>query len=281
MIPTVEFIDFRVPDVTPTISAREAALSALSTGYGSNPLDRAHLRYLDDREPVPVSTLANVVAHPGPWMKQAGVDWSRVVHAEQRLTIHEPVPIGISIRSRSRPLSIVDRGAGQGAFASFERILMPVGLEDPVATIVQTNACLGDGGCGSTGERPVPLPRVPERPADALMRIAGPDTAALLFRLNGDLNPLHFDPAAAAAGGFSRTILHGLCTFGYAAYAFAAALRPDTMVGPSSIARFSAPVFPGDALEFEIWSEDDGEVRFRGRVPPRAVTVLDCRTATL
>ncbi len=168
---------------------------------------------------LPAPTLANVVAHPGPWLQDAGIDWQRLVHAEHRLTIHRPVPIDTPLLSRSRMTAIVDRGPEKGMFATFERAIVTLAEEAPVATIVQTNACRGDGGCGSAGTPPEPLAPVPARAPDAVFAIAVPQDAALLYRLNGDLNPLHSDPAYAARAGFPRPILHGLCTFGYAGYA--------------------------------------------------------------
>ncbi|MGO7515440.1 MaoC/PaaZ C-terminal domain-containing protein, partial [Rhizobium ruizarguesonis] len=83
---------------------------------------------------------------------------------------------------------------------------------------LQANACRGDGGCGSAGSATEPLSKVPERAPDLEINVDIPDNAALLYRLNGDLNPLHVDPRAAGKSGFDRPIMHGLCSFGYAGY---------------------------------------------------------------
>lgn len=191
-------LDFSVPEARQTVAARDAILYALSVGYGTEPLDPAHLRFLYEEKLMPAPTLANVVAQSGSWLKQAGVDWSRLVHAEQRLTLHGPLPLGMPLLSRSRVLAVVDRGSEKGMFVSVERILSVEATAEPLATIVQTVACRGDGDCGSAGIPPEPLPAVPDRVPDAHFQMALPATAALLYRLNGDLNPLHIDPAAAA-----------------------------------------------------------------------------------
>ena len=105
--------------------------------------------------------------------------------------------------------------------------------------------------------------------------------AALLYRLNGDLHPLHADPAAARAAGFERPILHGLATLGVAGHALLAALcdyQPERLAGMG--ARFTAPVYPGDTISLDIW-RDAQSVSFRGWVRPRNACVLDNGTALL
>ncbi len=286
MLDAATLMDFPIPQSRQTVNAKDAILYALSTGYGLEALDSAHLAYTQENGLVTAATLANVVAHPGPWMKTAGVDWQRLVHSEQRLTIHRPVPLETSLISTSRVIAVVDRGAENGMFATFERHIAIESDGSPVATIIQTNACRGDGGCGSAGTAPEPLAPLPNRPADKAMAIALRGDAALLYRLNGDLNPLHSDPAYAAKAGFARPILHGLCTFGHAGYAIGrlcADMGAGTgITGLSQIAaRFSAPVMPGEDILFELWHETDGALRFRALVPARNITILDRGTARL
>ncbi|MGL4964520.1 MAG: MaoC/PaaZ C-terminal domain-containing protein [Inquilinus sp.] len=274
-------MEFPAPEARQTVAARDAILYALSVGYGTEPLDEAHLRRTQERDLLPAPTLANVVAHPGPWLQDAGIDWQRLVHAEHRLTIHRPIPLDTPLRSRSRMTAIVDRGPEKGMFATFERAIVTLAEEAPVATIVQTNACRGDGGCGSAGTPPEPLAPVPARAPDAVFAVAVPQDAALLYRLNGDLNPLHSDPAYAARAGFPRPILHGLCTFGYAGYAIGRTAGSGAIADVGFIAaRFTAPVLLGDGLEFDIWRQGP-DIAFRARVPARGVTVLDFGTARL
>lgn len=268
-------MEFQIPASRQTVTARDAILYALSVGYGAKPLDPAHLRFVYEEGLVATPTLANVVTHAGPWMKETGVDWCRLVHAEHRVTIHRPIPLDVALISHSRSLSIVDRGPEKGMFATFERTVSIEETGESVASVIQTNACRGDGGCGSSGTPPQPLPVIPARDPDAVMQIAISEDAALLYRLNGDINPLHIDPIAAEKGGFRRPILHGLCTFGYAGYALTRMATGTGLADLTEIAgRFSAPVFPGEALEFQMWREDDA-LHFRAVAPERGVTVLD------
>jgi acyl dehydratase len=98
---------------------------------------------------------------------------------------------------------------------------------------------------------------------------------AELYRLNGDYNPLHADPAVAREAGFARPILHGLCTLGIAGHAL---LRSCCDYDPgrmrSLTLRFSAPVFPGETLRTEMWRDGD-VVSFRTRVVEREIVVLN------
>src|SRR6266567_9162104 len=178
-------LGWAIPEAHQTVAAKDAILYALSVGSGTEPINAAHLRFLYEDDLIPAPTLANVVAHAGPWLKQTGVDWSRLVHAEHRLTIHRPLRLGVPLLSRSRVLAVVDRGPDKGMFVSFERALSVEATREPLATIVQTNACRGDGGCGSAGVPPEPLPAAPGRTPDALFRLALPKAAAILYRLNG------------------------------------------------------------------------------------------------
>ncbi|MBY3511054.1 dehydratase [Rhizobium laguerreae] len=273
-------LDFPVPQATHVVTARDAILYALSVGYGTDAPDAA-LKYVYERDLATAPTLANIVAHPGPWMQQTGVDWARLVHSEHRLAIHRPVPLDVPLISRSRVLSVVDRGVEKGMFVSFERLIATAERDEPIATIVQTNACRGDGGCGSAGSAPEPLSKVPDREPDLEFNVDIPVNAALLYRLNGDLNPLHVDPQAAGRSGFDRPILHGLCSFGYAGYAIVAAIDPGMASGLSAIAaRFSAPIFPGETITVQMW-RNHAEIRFRGLVASRGATILDNGMARL
>jgi acyl dehydratase len=132
----------------------------------------------------------------------------------------------------------------------------------------------GDGGAGSFGTPPEPLPNGLNVALEALDELKTPMGAALLYRLNGDRNPLHADPAAALQAGFERPILHGLCTYGVIGYLL---VRTVCNHDPSRLlslgARFSSPVFPGETIRLEAARRSD-EVHFQATVPERNVVVL-------
>jgi acyl dehydratase len=172
--------------------------------------------------------------------------------------------------------------------------------------IVRTRTLLRDNESGSLlaeiageylirGERVAPSPAIPpfgdkapgapawtlpERHPDAVVEYATRPEQALIYRLSGDRNPLHSDPAFARAAGFDRPILHGLCTFGFTGRAVLHAFAGSDPTRLRSFAgRFTRPVFPGDRLTVDIWV-DGGTARFRTSTQDGTV-VLDRGTAHL
>jgi acyl dehydratase len=133
----------------------------------------------------------------------------------------------------------------------------------------------GDGGFGGpTGPTPAPH-ALPERAPDAALDMATLPQAALIYRLSGDMNPLHADPKVAAAAGFPRPILHGLCSFGIAGRAvlkLAAGNDPARLTHMQ--VRFTAPALPGETIRTEIWRGGES-VSFRAHALEREAVILN------
>jgi acyl dehydratase len=137
-----------------------------------------------------------------------------------------------------------------------------------------------EGGFGGSGEGQPPPHPIPERAPDIVDRLGTAPNQALIYRLSGDLNPLHVDPAVAEAAGFPRPILHGLATYGFAGRAVLAAIcdnQPERLKRLD--VRFSRPMFPGETIKVEIWRDGDGDkggrAAFRATVEERNEVVLD------
>jgi len=144
-----------------------------------------------------------------------------------------------------------------------------------LATLEQTTFLRGDGGCGGTTGPAKPPHPTPERAPDVVVDLPTLPAQALIYRLNGDDNPLHADPAVARRAGFPRPILHGLATYGIVGHALLKALcgyRPERL--KSMACRFTAPVFPGEIIRTEIWHEVEGAAAFRARIVGRDAVVL-------
>lgn len=265
-----------------TFTTRDTILYALGLGLGSEPMEAPQLRYVYEKDLVVLPTMAAVLASPGPWMRERtelGIDFLRLVHGEQGLTIHQPLPVAGNVIGESRVTRLVDKGEGKGAVMHVEKTLTDADSGDLLATAEQVLFLRGDGGFsgGSGGDAPAPaLPAVPETAPDAVLELPIRPEAALIYRLSGDTNPLHADPAVAAKAGFPKPILHGLATWGNAGRAVVQLFAGDQPARLRGIrARLTSPVYPGETLVFEGWRVTDEEVAFRVRVKERDVVVLN------
>lgn len=265
-------------DIEVAYGVKDTMLYALGLGLGQDPMDPKQLRHVYEEDLVAMPTMGVVLATSGFWVKEpdTGVDWPKVLHGEQGLTIHRPLPPQGRVVSHFRIDEIIDKGVGKGALMYTTRALRDAATGEPLCSITSTSFLRGDGGFGGPAG-PIRQPHpVPEGTPDAYFDWSIGRHAALLYRLNGDYNPVHADPKAAAQGGFAQPILHGLCSYGVAGWAVttllcdgdAARLRRFDL-------RFTAPVYPGETLRTEVWKQGPGAAAFRVRVPARDVIALN------
>lgn len=227
-------------------------------------------------------TMAVVMGYPGFFWREPelNVTWQKILHAETSITLHRPLPIEGDLVGSTRFGPVLDKGAAKGAMV-YQTRKIHTEAGDPVATVRNTTYLRGDGGFGGSSDAQPRPHAVPDRPPDLLETIATPANLAMIYRLSGDSNPLHIDPAVAREAGFDRPILHGLATFGVAGRALVRALVGNDSARVRRVdARFSAPVYPGETIETAIWREDGdadgtGRAAFRCRVVERDRIVLD------
>lgn len=268
-----------IPEARQDYAERDCIIYALGLGIGADPLDPNQLRYVYEGGLTAFPSMALVLATGARWASDpaTGIDYGKVVHAEQSFTLTRPLPTRGSVRSCSRVTDVIDKGAGRGAIVTSERVLYLDGDDAPVAVLNSGLFCRGDGGFGGTSTAaPSPPPALmPEGAPDLIREMNIPPNLALMYRLSGDLNPLHSDPVVAEAAGFRAPILHGLCTFGLA---LRAAIEGGIRLSPSSFTgagvRFTGPVYPGEAISTDLWQQDN-RIAFRMRVPARDTIVLD------
>jgi acyl dehydratase len=214
---------------------------------------------------------------PGLWLRDldTGVDYSKVVHAGHAIELFAPLPTAGTVIGRSAVQDVIDRGEGRGALVIWTRDLLERETDMLLARITQSTLCRGDGGFGGPPRAMPDRPRIPDIAPALTVPIDVSTQAALLYRLNGDDNPLHAVPAVAREAGFQRPILHGLASFGIAGWCIAKHVHGGDAGRLCSLqCSFSAPVYPGDRLEAQLW-HDGAEVRFRIRAPERASVVID------
>jgi len=178
-------------------------------------------------------------------------DYAMLVHGEQAITLHQPVPVEGTATIKGRIAAMYDKGKA-GVVVLESEAVDPSGA--PLWTNTMSAFIRGEGGWG--GDRGPSGPRnvAPERDPDHVVSYTTRTDQALLYRLNGDRNPLHSDPKFAARAGFPKPILHGLCTYGFTGRALLHAVCGSDPTRFKAIeGRFSHPVMPGDTLDVKIW----------------------------
>lgn len=274
---------FRFDETRQSYTRKDTILYALGLGFGSDPLNEDELRFTYEEGLRAVPSMVNILAHPGLWVQrpELGMGWQKLLHAEQRFDILRPLPPEGEVSAKYRVTGVVDDGAAKGAWLYLRKDLSDAEGR-PVARVSSTYMLRGDGGCGMFGAPEPELTPLPERAADHVLRHATLPQQALLYRLSGDMNPLHVSPELARKAGFDRPILHGLCTMGIACRALISVLCPGAPERLRHLSlRFSRPVYPGETIETEIFDLGAGEIRFRSRVIERDVIVLDRGRAEL
>jgi acyl dehydratase len=271
-----KLLNYPIPEVRQQVTQRDTIFYALSIGLGQDPMDRRQLDFLDHHRALKAfPSIAVVLGHPGFWAARpdTGIDAVRVVHGEQGIVWHHPIPVEGEIIGRTRITGLIDKGAGKGALMYSEKQVIEAASGKLLATLTSTTFLRGDGGFGGPSGPVKPVHPVPERAPALSLDLATRPEQALYYRLNGDDNPLHADPDFAARAGFPRPILHGLCTLGVVCHALLKTLCDYDPAGLKEMdLRFSSPVYPGETIRTEIWPEEGA---FRARVVERDVIVVN------
>jgi acyl dehydratase len=253
----------------------DTILYALGVGVGLTDNDPHAIRYVYERDLQAIPSQTTVVAWEDTWLEDIELDLTKVVHGEQRITLHQPLPASGRLRSRFAIKDIFDKGADKGAIILAETQLFEAETGAHIATNLSSVFARGNGGFGGQPGPMPPMHAVPDRAPDKTL--VSPTTAnqAAIYRLSGDRNPLHIDQGFAQSAGFDRPILHGLCIFGMASYALARMVCDGDASRIRHIGmRFSAPFFPGESLRTEMW-RDAGRIAFRCIAEERGAVVLD------
>jgi acyl dehydratase len=262
---------------------KDVMLYALGLGLGQDPMNEDELAFVYEKNLKVLPTFALVQGYSPYWLRNpaTGVNWTKVVHGEQGLKLHQPVAPQGTVIGKTRIVEVIDKGAGKGALVFSERKVTDKASGALLATLTQTTFCRADGGFGGP-KREAPSPHaVPERVPDIVCDLPTRPETALIYRLSGDINPLHAEPEFAKAAGFPRPILHGLATFGVAGHALLKSVcgyDPARLTGVAG--RFSAPVFPGETIRTEIW-RDGAVASFRARVVERDVIAINSGRADI
>ena len=205
-------------------------------------------------------------------------DPALLVHAEQAFELHRPLPVEGTVRTVAPVTGMYDKGSG--GLVVTEAVAVDEATGEPLITSRASTFIRGEGGFGGDRGPRDPWQR-PDRDPDLTAVMPTRPEQALIYRLSGDRNPLHADPKFAARGGFSKPILHGLCTYGVTGRALLHALcGSDPARFGSMSGRFSRPVFPGETLTVSIWRDGDGSALFQTANQDGAVVIDRGRLTT-
>jgi acyl dehydratase len=239
----------------------DVLLYHLALGAGANPTDPAELRYvLEDR--LRVLPTFGVVApnfrtFEPPAVRFTGVDidLSKVLHGAQSITVSGPIPAAGEAVARSRIADVLDKEKA-AVIIQETTVTDPSGA--PLWTTSSSIFARGEGGFGGHRGSSTAV-EVPDREPDRVIETPTLPQQALLYRLCGDRNPLHADPAFAAVAGFERPILHGLCTYGMVCKSVVDGVLDGDVTRVASFgAKFAGVVFPGETLRIRVWDTPAG-----------------------
>jgi acyl dehydratase len=272
-----KLLALNIPEVEHAYTEKDAILYALGLGLGQDPMNEDELAFVYEKALKVLPTYALVLGYSPYWLRnpESGVTWNKVVHGEQSFTVHKPVAGKGTVIGKTRIVEVIDKGEGKGALVYSERKVTDKATGDLVATLKQTTFCRADGGFGGPAREAPPVHAIPDHAPDLVCDLPTRPEMALVYRLSGDINPLHADPAFARAAGFPRPILHGLATFGVAGHAILKSVCGyDTARLTGMAGRFSAPVYPGETIRTEMW-RDGSVVSYRARVVERDIVAIN------
>ncbi|MDQ3033551.1 MAG: SDR family NAD(P)-dependent oxidoreductase [Myxococcota bacterium] len=283
-------LGYEFPEMRSKYDERDLAIYALGVGAANDPSDDRDLQLVYEMHGAGFKALPTFGVIPAinciltmgkegktaPGMKY-GLD--RVLHGEQYLELVRPLPAKQKLTHKARVKDIFDKGSDGGkkggavvitaidSYGEDGELL----IRNEVSTFVR-----GAGGWGGDRGPSAEVNVAPDRAPDARVEQKIDENQALLYRLSGDWNPLHADPGFAKAFGFERPILHGLCTFGYAARHVISSFAKDgdPRFFKSIKVRFADPVIPGETIVTEMWKESDTKIVFRVKSKERDKVVI-------
>lgn len=255
---------------------RDSIIYNLGIGYGPAAIeDETKLKYLLEDRLVAFPTMATVMGMSmAIFDKRFGIAYNAVLHGEEWIDIHRPLPASGSFEVSTGVEKIWDRGSEKGAILQTKKTIRVAGEKDPIADTRTVLMLRKNGGFGGSEEGAPRVEAPPERDPDITIALATQPEQALIYRLSGDHNPLHADPQVAVKAGFPGPILHGMATYGVVARSIVEAACDGDEARLSKFGmRFSNPVYPGETLRTDIWTMGEGNFAFQATAVERNVLV--------
>lgn len=245
-------------------SAKDLILYAL--GIGATVKDANDLRFLyendADFQPIPsffvlpgllLSMSTNLVSSALP---EGKADLTNILHGEQYLEICDDIPTSGSLTSTGEVFDVMDKGSGAVVVTNTNS------FDENGRLLVKNQSSIFVVGAGKFGGKKnpvngvIPILPAPKRSPDFTIQYKTSKDQAALYRLSGDLNPLHIDPNFSLIAGYKIPILHGLCSMGFSVRAVLAKYaNNNSSLFKCVKVRFAAPIIPGQTLKIDMWKE--------------------------
>jgi NAD(P)-dependent dehydrogenase (short-subunit alcohol dehydrogenase family)/acyl dehydratase len=238
---------------------KDAILYALGVGAGFSDL---HYCYEKNLKVIPSFSIASIFETLADFAIKAEVNLAGILHGEQDLIFHNPIPPEGTLTTNGQIKNIYDKGKDKGALVIAESDTFHSNGQR-LYTSLFSLFCRLDGGFD--GEKsPKTLFEFPNRAPDFIVEETPLANQPLIYRLSGDIFPLHADPQFAKASGFEKPIMHGLCTHGFACRALMGQLIPGEPEKARRMAcRFAGTLFPGIPIKTLIWKTEEGKALWK------------------
>jgi acyl dehydratase len=250
---------------------KDVVLYALGVGSGFSELDYCFEKNLKVIPSFSIAMIFDLLAQAA---IASGVNLAGILHGEQELIFHEPIPTEGTLVTTARIVDYYDKGKEKGALIVIRSDTAHSNGKRLFTSIVTIFGRLDGGFGGKNRQQPEVI--FPDRSPEFVVDASPSPDQPLLYRLSGDIFHLHVDPAFARLAGFKKPIMHGLCTHGFACRALIAALvpgRPD--LARRMACRFTKPLYPGTPIQTRIWRTDEGKAVWRTVITATDEAVID------
>ncbi|XP_037934559.1 peroxisomal multifunctional enzyme type 2-like [Teleopsis dalmanni] len=263
----------KISDAEDTFKFGAKDLILYALGIGATVKDSNDLKFLYEND-TDFSAIPSFFVLPGLMLSMTSnlistalpsgsADLTNILHGEQYLEICDDIPTNGTLTTTGKVFDVMDKGSGAVVVTNAES------YDESGRLIVKNQSSIFVVGAGKFGGKKnpingvVPIANTPSRAPDASIQYKTTEDQAALYRLSGDLNPLHIDPSFAAIAGFKTPILHGLCSLGFSVRAVLAKFADNNSALFKAVkVRFAAPVLPGQTLKVDMWKEGK-RVHFR------------------
>lgn len=233
-------------------------LYGVGVGLGFDPTDVRQLAFLRDENPSVLPSFASVAVFDVGFKLALGIDWSKLIHAAERLRLARPLPPAGAIVTDTRIDAVFDKPARNATLLVSKTSMHLADTGEYLGELEGTSLARDFRVAGAPEGRPDAPPAIPDRGPDLVVELPTSPQVALVYRMLGGRSLIHFDPEVAKAQGFARPIMHGLSTWGHACHAIVGNVlgyEPERLNAFG--ASFSAPVYPGETLVVRVWLDTD------------------------